>query len=192
MIDNIFYLPPIKSIRSISELLTGVNLRFASIVLERSVKSSSSQDPDLLLTLVCQMVAGQAVAQSLPVLGVDESHVLTIQIQSFGMFIVAVVISAVLLFKLVKCVSDMLDMIINEFFHRIHGVDMVYSWPWPSMTVLLEEQIKDVRMVKHFRSKASVGDVIVVVVRSKKSIVSLHLVVNWNRATVFYPQPHCT
>merc|ERR1719471_1196451 len=68
---------------------------------------------------------------------------------------------------------------------------MVYSWPWPSMTVLLEEQIKDMRMVQNLRSEASVGDVIVVVVRSKKSIVSLHLVVNGNRAIVFYPQPHC-
>merc|ERR1719270_3100707 len=85
----------------------------------------------------------------------------------------------------------MFDMIINKLLHRIHGVDMVYSWPWLSLTVLLEEQIKDVRMVKHFRSKHSVGDVIMVVVGSKKSIVSLHLVVNRNWTIVFYPQPHC-
>ena len=54
-----------------------------------------------------------------------KSHVLSVKIQSPSMLSFIIVISAVFGFELIKCVMDMLVMIVDKLLHWVHGVGVI-------------------------------------------------------------------
>ena len=142
------YSPPVQGVRSVGELVRTVVLRLSSVVLNTAVECSPPEEGDLLLAPVRQVVALQPVGEAGPVLGVDESHVLTEESQPPLVFL-GLKVPLVLLFELLKAVVDVSVVVVNELLHGVHGVGVVHTRPRPAMAIFLEENVKDMGVVQH-------------------------------------------
>ena len=120
--------------------------------LETAVVDSPPETPPLLLGPVGQVVAGEAVGEARPVLGVDKSHVLTEESQPPLVFL-GLKVPLVLLFELLKAVVDVSVVVVNELLHGVHGVGVVHTRPRPAVAIFLEENVKDVGVVQHLGPK---------------------------------------
>ena len=155
--------PPIQRVWCISNHSFRVNLRLASIVFQGTVINPASQDLHFLLRLISQMIASKTVAETLSVLGADKPHILTIQFQSLDVFSISVIDSSMVNFELLEGVMNMLVMVVDEFLHGIHGVDVINSRAWPSMTILLQIYVKHIGLIKILDFEISVSDEIMIV-----------------------------
>merc|ERR1719259_718541 len=144
----------------------------------------SSQPSSFFFGPVSQMVNSQLEVEVLPVEGLDVSHVLPEDVDAFLPFFTSLrrLLVVVTISKVIERSVNMGSVSIDKLLHWIKCVDLVD----PRTRVRMARHIQSLVLFKYrshwcHRVKSLVSDDVFIVMRSKESVVALHLVFDWDR-----------